>query len=85
MQTFLEMMVLSGTAFAVTETENNLIIYLAKRDQSYRGGGVAEFYLNEMPWRCDGTFQDQINFMVAVVDGAIEQTNWDKLEVFSPE
>ena len=84
MQTFLEILVLSGTAFAVTETEKNLIIYLAKRDQSYRGGGVAGFYLNEMPWRCDSTFKDQINFMIAVVDGAIEQTNWNKLDDFSP-
>ena len=45
---------------------------------------MAGFYLNEMPWRRDGTFQDQINFMIAVVDGAIERTNWDKLEDFSP-
>jgi hypothetical protein len=83
-QTLLEILVLSGTAYAMTVTEKNLIVFIAERDQTYQGGGVAGFDINDMPWLCGDTFADQVNFMVGVVDGAIAQTNWDKLDDLSP-
>ncbi len=36
-----------------------------------------------MPWDRD-TFEDQIRFMIQVVDGALARTNWDKVKNFTP-
>ena len=77
------MLVLSGTAIAGTEGEKNLVVFLAERDQTYRGLGVVGFDLNEMPWDRDA-FEDQVRFMIRVVDGALARTNWDKVQNFTP-
>jgi hypothetical protein len=57
MQTLLEMLVSSGTAYASTDTEKNLIVFLAHLDQTYQGTGMSSFYLNELPWKLDSLFQ----------------------------
>jgi hypothetical protein len=85
MQTLLEMLVFSGTAHALTDTEKNLIVFLAQLDQTYRGTGMSSFYLNELPWKSDSLFQGQVDFMISVVDDAIARTHWDRLEDFTPE
>src|ERR1700677_3848847 len=77
MQTLLEMLVFSGTAHALTDTEKNLIVFLAQLDQTYRGTGMSSFYWNELPWKSDSLFQGQVDFMIAVVDNAIARTHWD--------
>ncbi len=79
----LVMLVLSGTAIARTKGEKNLVVFLAERDQTYRGLGVVGFNLNEMPWDRDA-FEDQVRFMIRVVDGALARTNWDKVRNFTP-
>jgi hypothetical protein len=85
MQTLLEMLVSSGTAYASTDTEKNLIVFLAHLDQTRHGTGMSSFYLNELPWKLGSLFQDQVDFMIAVVDDAIARTHWDWLEDFTPE
>jgi hypothetical protein len=78
------MLVLSGTALARTDAEKNLIVFLAEHDQTYRGLGMVGFSLNEMPWDLDA-FDDQIRFMIGVIDGTLARTNWDKVEKFTPQ
>jgi hypothetical protein len=77
------MLVLSGTAIARTEGEKNLVVFLAEHDQTYCGFGVVGFDLNEMPWDRDA-FEDQVLFMIRVIDGALARTNWDKVQNFTP-
>ena len=77
------MLVLSGTAIARTDGEKNLVVFLAERDQTYRGLGVVGFNLNEMPWDRNA-FDDQVRFMIRVVEGALARTNWDKVQNFTP-
>jgi len=88
-QALLEMLVLCGTARANSDAEKNLIVFLAGRDQSRCGDGLAGFEINAMPWEIL-EFEAQRRFIADVVDDALARTDWSKLdyepspEVFAP-
>lgn len=74
----LDMLVLCGAARAKTDAEKNLIVYIAARDQNYRGRGLAGFTINAMPW--EGLeFTSQQQFLIAVIDDVLACKGWSKL------
>ncbi len=75
---FLEVLVLSGSRIANTDREKELIIWLAQRDQSVVGIGTVGFSLEEMPWTADN-FAHEKAFMTRTIQGAIQETGWEKL------
>lgn len=69
---------LAGADIAGSEWERGLMVWLAEHDQAVRGRGWAFFDIDEMGWtRSD--FPRQRHFVFRVLDRAIRQTGWEKL------
>ena len=73
----ISVLVLAGSALAETETQKQLIVWLAEHDQ-FIGEGFVGFDLSDMPWNPE-TFDADRKFMVQVVDAASVRTGWEKL------
>lgn len=76
---FLDVLVLSGSALARTDSERRLVVWLAEKDQSRMGYGAIGFDLTEMPWTLD-TFEADKNFLLQAVAAARDRLNWEKLD-----
>ncbi|MBQ5334414.1 MAG: hypothetical protein J6Z45_00540 [Oscillospiraceae bacterium] len=73
----ISVLVLAGSALAETESQKQLIVWLAEHDQ-YIGSGIVGFDLSDMPWD-PAHFDEDRMFMVRTVDAASVRTGWDKL------
>ena len=78
---FINILALSGSVMAQTESEKRLIVYLSEKDQ-LTGRGYVGFDIIEMPWNKE-TFRDDKKFMSRVIDGARNKIGWEKLD-YSP-
>ncbi len=75
---FFNVLVLSGSALARTDSERRLVVWLAEKDQSRMGYGAIGFDLFEIPWALD-TFEVDKNFLLQAVAAARNWLNWEKL------
>ena len=78
-EVLLHTLVLAGSALAETDSQRQLIVWLAEHDGHAGNGGIG-FYLAEMPW-IPMHFEADRRFMVNVVDAASRKTGWEKLPV----
>ena len=78
----LSALVLSGSRIAKTEKEKELVVWLACRDQAFRGRGTVGFDIGDMPWSFNG-FEQEKTFMLYVIIGAMQKIGWELLE-FTP-
>lgn len=76
---FLNVLILSGSRLATTEDEKRLIVWLAERDQSKRGGGTVGFDIGEMPWNPEN-FSESKTFMLNVIRFAEQRLGWETLD-----
>lgn len=75
---FIKILVLSGSAIAETETEKQMIVWLAEKNQSAVGIGTVGFDVVEMPWD-KADFPSLKAFMLRAADEALSKKDWDKL------
>ena len=76
---FISVLVISGSRIARTDREKELITWIACRDQTFRGGGTVGFSICDMPWSYNG-FEQEKQFMLYVIMGALQKVGWDLLE-----
>lgn len=76
---FINVISLSGSELAETDSEKRLIVYLSEKDQMILGYGTVDFDIVDMPWNKD-TFIEDKNFMLRVIQGARDKIGWEKLE-----
>lgn len=81
--TFLAVLILSGSALAETDWEKATVVWLAAHDQSIIGRGVVGFPINEMGWTRE-SFDSQKQFVLRMIDGAMLEPQWDAIG-FEPE
>lgn len=74
---FINVLLLSGSAMAQTESEKRLIAYLAEKDQKI-GMGTVGFDIVDMPWD-HATFEADKSFMLNVINGVRNKIGWEKL------
>ncbi|MDE7242541.1 MAG: hypothetical protein K2O18_00995 [Oscillospiraceae bacterium] len=79
MDMLINILALSGSALARTESEKRLIISLSEKDQAMLGRGCVDFDITELPWQRE-TFEADKAFLRQVIRGAGAQTGWDKLD-----
>lgn len=73
----INVLALSGSQLAETDSEKRLIVYLSERDQ-ITGRGVVGFCITDMPWD-KNTFSGDKEFIIKVIDGARNRLGWEKL------
>lgn len=78
---FINILALSGSVIAQTESEKRLMVYLSEKDQII-GRGCVGFDIAEMPWDKE-TFIEDKKFIIQVINGARNRTGWEKLD-YSP-
>lgn len=76
---FFNVLVLSGSALARSDSEKRLVVWLAEHDQSRVGLGTVSFDLPEMPWETD-TFERDKAFLRRTVAAARNRLGWEKLD-----
>lgn len=76
---FINVLVLSGSSIAKTDSEKRLIVWLAEKDQSRVGMGTVGFDICEMPWNRD-TFEGDRDFLVKTIEGAENKSGWELLD-----
>jgi hypothetical protein len=76
---FLDVLVLSGSDLARTDSEVATVVSLAERDQSIVGLRVVGFDVSALGWTLDG-FDEHKQFLLTMVDGAIAGWRWDVLD-----
>jgi hypothetical protein len=76
---FLDVLLLSGSDLARTESEVAAVVSLAERDQSIVGLGIVGFDVSELGWAPD-RFAEHKQFLLRMVDGAIAGQRWDVLD-----
>ena len=79
---FINILALSGSAIAQTESEKRLTVYLSEKDQR-TGRGCVGFDIVEMPWDKE-TFEEDKKFMLQAINGARNKTGWEMLD-YSPD
>ena len=72
---FINVLLLSGSAMAQTESEKRLIAYLAEKDQKI-GMGTVGFDIVDMPWD-HATFEADKSFMLNVINGVRNKIGWE--------
>ena len=77
----INILALSGSVIARTESEKRLMVYLSEKDQ-ITGRGCVGFDIVRMPWNKE-TFEKDKKFIIQVVNGARNRTDWEKLD-YSP-
>jgi hypothetical protein len=75
---FLTVLGLSGSHFAKTDKEKDIILWLLDHDLEVRGFGNSGFDVCDMPWNYD-TFEEEKAFLIKVIDGAKQKINWNTL------
>ena len=75
---FLDVLLLSGSDLARTDSEVATVVSLAERDQSIVGLGIVGFDVSELGWTPDG-FDEHKQFLLKTVDGAVAGQRWDVL------
>ena len=76
---FLDVLLLSGSDLARTDSEVATVVSLAERDQSIVGLGIVGFDVSELGWAPD-RFDDHKRFLLQMVDGARAGQRWDVLD-----
>jgi hypothetical protein len=77
---FIIALVLAASDLAQTPWQRDLAAWLASRDQTIHGRGLVGFDLSEIAWST-GTFQADHEFLLAVVDHAVNRHRWDGLNL----
>jgi hypothetical protein len=77
---FIITLVLAASDVAQTRWQRDLAAWLASRDQTIHGRGLVGFDLSEIAWSTN-TFQEDHEFLLAVVDQAISRHRWDDLNL----
>jgi hypothetical protein len=76
---FLDVLLLSGSDLARTDSEVATVVALAERDQSIVGLGIVGFDVSELGWTPD-RFLEHKAFLLRMVDGAIAGQRWEVLD-----
>lgn len=79
---FLNVLVLSGSRIAVSDSEKRFAVWLAERDQSKAGGGTVGFEITEMPWN-KADYSECKAFLLNAVKFAEQRLGWETLD-YSP-
>lgn len=74
---FINILALSGSELAKTDSEKRMIVYLSEKDQVV-GQGTVGFCITDMPWDKE-TFSEDKAFMIKVIQGARNRLGWEKL------
>lgn len=74
----LSLLAITGTALAATEREEELVVWLASRDQAIYGRGAVGFDLSDLPWTVE-QFEAEKRFLLNVVAATRAQTYWSRL------
>ncbi|MDE6596718.1 MAG: hypothetical protein K2K44_12025 [Oscillospiraceae bacterium] len=76
---FINVLALSGSELAQTESEKRMIVYLSEKDQGIIGIGCVGFDIVEMPWD-KKTFEEDKRFIISIINGARNKIGWEKLD-----
>jgi hypothetical protein len=76
---FFDVLLLSGSDLARTDSEVATVVSLAERDQSIVGLGIVGFDVSELGWVPD-RFDDHKQFLLRVIDGATAGQRWHVLD-----
>jgi hypothetical protein len=76
---FLDVLLLSGSDLARTDSEVAAVVSLAERDQSIVGLGIVGFDVSELGWAPD-RFESHKQFLLGMVDGAMAGHRWNVLD-----
>lgn len=76
---FINVLVLSGSRVAVSDSEKRFVVWLAERDQSRVGGGTVGFEISEMPWSVSD-FAECKAFLLNTVKFAEQRLGWEALD-----
>lgn len=79
---FINVLVLSGSRLARSDSEKQLVVWLAERDQSRVGMGAVGFDIGEMPWDSE-RFDEYKAFLLNTIRGAERRLGWETLD-YSP-
>ena len=79
---FINILALSGSALARTESEKRLVVYLSEKDQT-TGRGCVGFDIIDMPWDKE-TFAKDKEFVIRIIDRARNGADWKSLD-YSPD
>lgn len=79
----LSVFILAGSDLAQTDWQKEAIIWFAEHDQSIFGRGVVGFDIDEIAWQKD-QFIEQQQFLLQVIDLALQRHHWDKLDYQPP-
>jgi hypothetical protein len=74
----LDVLLLSGSDLAADPWEEGFVRWLASRDQSVIGIGIAGFDIDEIAWTPAG-FAAQHAFVLRVIDAALARQRWELL------
>jgi hypothetical protein len=75
---FLSVLLLNGSALAISDREKELVAWLAGHDQAIRGLGTVGFDLSEIPWSEDCDREKA--FLIRVIDDAKSKRLWERLD-----
>lgn len=74
----IDILVLSGSSLAQTNWQKGLVIFFASKNQEIKGQGCISFDISDLGWEMDH-FEEQKKFLLKVIECAIKETNWNKL------
>ena len=80
---FINVLLLSGSILAKTETEKQLIVWIAEKDQRFVGLGTVGFDIIDMPWNKETFSKDKL-FLLKIIQSAENKLGWEKLD-YTPE
>lgn len=75
---FIETICLAGSDIAIENYQKDLMIWFSQRDWILLGMGLEGFDISEIIWH-KNQFEQQKDFIIKVIDFAINKTNWDLL------
>ena len=76
---FINILALSGSVLARTESEKRLTVALLERDQAMLGRGCVGFDITELPWERE-TLEADKRFLLQAIQGARDKTGWETLD-----
>ena len=76
---FINLIALSGSELAKTDSEKRLIVWISEKDQNTIGMGTVGFDISEMIWNRK-TFLNDRAFLVKVIENAETGFCWEKLD-----
>ena len=75
---FINILCLSGSRLAETESQKRFMVFLAEKNQNVIGLGTVGFDIVDMPWDRD-SFDEDKAFMLRVIEGAMQKLGWETL------